>query len=185
MVKFAKPDEKPFDPISNKLLSAIASPPQMEEERPSPAPPELVAEGPEAKTEGPRKNAQRPRKVTSKRPNLKVLGKQGDKPERLTHAVKCLFAPSEDQELRAMVARLASHAGTKLTLSHLMRPYFDLLVHCEDQLGEELARAELSRPMNDKTALAYFEQKLAEVIHSAMRKAPLLRSDRHDADEQS
>ncbi len=184
MVKFAKPDEKPFDPISNKLLSAIANPPQMEEVAPSPAPPELVPDEPESKTESSPKKAQRPKKVSGKRPNLKVLPKQSDKPERLTHAVKCLFTPSEDQELRAMVARLAAQAGTKLTLSHLMRPYFDLLVHCEDHLGEELARAELSRPMNDKTALAHFEQKLAEVIHSAMRKAPLLRSDRHDAGEE-
>ena len=183
MVKFAKPDEKPFDPISNKLLSAIANPPMPEGETPSPAPAELVADEPEAKPENPKKKAHRSKKGSSKRPNLKVLSKQSDKPERLTHAVKCLFTPTEDQELRAMVARLATQAGTKLTLSHLMRPYFDLLVHCEDQLGEELARAELSRPMNDKTALAYFEQKLAEVIHSAMRRAPLLRSDRQDAVE--
>ena len=54
-----------------------------------------------------------------------------------------------------MVARLATEAGTKLTLSHLMRPYFDLLLHCEDQLSEELRRADVSRPVNDKTALAY------------------------------
>ncbi len=183
MVKFAKPDEKPFDPISNKLLSAIANPPQPEEEAPSPAPSDSGNAEPEPNRENSKKKAQRPKRAPSKRPTLKVLTKQSDKPERLTHAVKCLFTPSEDQELRAMVARLATEAGTKLTLSHLMRPYFDLLVHCEDQLSEELARAELSRPVNDKTALAYFEQKLAEVIHSAMRKAPLLRSDRSDAEE--
>lgn len=183
MVKFAKPDEKPFDPISNKLLSAIATPPQAEEEPPSPAPPEPTADAPEPKHESAKKKAQRSRRAPSKRPTLKVLTKQSHQPERLTHAVKCLFTPSEDQELRAMVARLAMEAGTKLTLSHLMRPYFDLLVHCEDQLAEELARAELSRPVNDKTALAFFEQKLAEVIHSALRKAPLLRSDRRGSED--
>ena len=183
MVKFAKPDEKPFDPISNKLLNAIANPPLPEGEKPSPAPEALAEDEPEPKRESAKKKAQRSKRATSKRPKLKVLTKQSDKPERLTHAVKVLFTPSEDQELRAMVARLAMEAGTKLTLSHLIRPYFDLLVHCEDQLAEELARAELSRPVNDKTALAYFEQKLAEVIHSAMRKAPLLRSDRQDSNE--
>ena len=184
MVKFAKPDEKPFDPISNKLLNAIANPPQPEEEEePSPAPADSVAAESEPKRENSKKKAQRSKKAPSKRPTLKVLTKQTGKPERLTHAVKCLFTPSEDQELRAMVARLAMGAGTKLTLSHLMRPYFDLLVHCEDQLAEELAQAKLSRPVNDKTALAYFEQKLAEIIHIALRKAPLLRSERQDAEE--
>ena len=71
----------------------------------------------------------------------------------------------------------------KLTLSHLMRPYFDLLLHCEEQVTEELRRAELSRPINDKTALAYFERRLAEVIHNALKKAPLLRSERADLEE--
>lgn len=183
MVKFAKPDEKPFDPISNKLLNSIANPPQQAEE-PSPAPPEPeVAAAVEPKQEPAKKSPERSRRASSKRPTLKVLTKQGGKAERLDRTVKCLFTPSEDQELRAMVARLASEAGTKLTLSHLMRPYFDLLLHCEDQLSEELRRAEVSRPVNDKTALAMFERQLAEVIHSALKKAPLLRAERHDTDD--
>lgn len=80
------------------------------------------------------------------------------------------------------MSRLASEAGTSLTLSHLVRPYFDLLLHCEDQLTQELGRAGISRPLNDKTALAFFERQLAEVIHSAMRKAPPLRADRQDTE---
>src|SRR4051812_30032924 len=184
MVKFAKPDEKPFDPISNKLLSAIATPPQPEEEPPpSPAPPEPVAAAADPQPEPAKKAPERSRRSPSKRPTLKVLAKQSGKPERLDRTVKCLFTPSEDQELRAMVARLATEAGTKLTLSHLMRPYFDLLLHCEDQLAEELRRADVSRPVNDKTALAMFERQLAEVIHSALRKAPLLRAERHDDED--
>jgi hypothetical protein len=183
MVKFAKPDEKPFDPISNKLLSAIANPPHQEDEEPSPAPSEPIADAAEPKRESPKKTPGRSKRGSSKRPTLKVLTKQSGKAERLTHPVKCLFTPSEDQELRAMVARLAMEAGTKLTLSHLMRPYFDLLLHCEDQLTEELRRADVSRPVNDKTALAMFERQLAEVIHSALRKAPLLRAERPEAEE--
>lgn len=182
MVKFAKPDEKPFDPISNKLLNSIANPTQQAEE-PSPAPSEPEALAVEPKQEPAKKTPERSKRASSKRPTLKVLTKQSGKPERLDRTVKCLFTPSEDQELRAMVARLASEAGTKLTLSHLMRPYFDLLLHCEEQLAEELRRAEVSRPVNDKTALAMFERELAEVIHSALRKAPLLRAERHDSDE--
>ena len=55
---------------------------------------------------------------------------------------------------RLLVSRLASEAGTALTLSHLLRPYLDLLRHCEEQLAHEFHRAELIRPLNDKTHLA-------------------------------
>lgn len=194
MVKFAKGEEKPFDPISNKLLSAIASPPQegvepqnieveVVRDTPSPAPllPDAAAD--DAKRQPAKKSPERARKRPQKSPSLKVLTKPSGQPERLDRVVKCLFTPSEDQELRAMVARLAQESGTKLTLSHLMRPYFDLLLHCEEQLTDELHRANISRPINDKTALALFERRLAEVIHNALRKAPLLRSERHDHDE--
>lgn len=198
MVKFAKGEEKPFDPISNKLLSAIASPPQEEapkpdapqnddlgatREAPSPAPFQADAASDGAKRQVAKKAPERAKKRQQKSPTLKVLTKPSGQPERLDRVVKCLFTPSEDQELRAMVARLAQESGTKLTLSHLMRPYFDLLLHCEEQLTEELHRANISRPINDKTALAYFERRLAEVIHNALRKAPLLRSERHDTDD--
>lgn len=198
MVKFAKGEEKPFDPISNKLLSAIASPPQEEaaeqetpqqgeaeavREVPSPAPSRADSAQDGTKRPAAKKAPERAKKRPQKAPTLKVLTKPSGQPERLDRVVKCLFTPSEDQELRAMVARLAQESGTKLTLSHLMRPYFDLLLHCEDQLTDELHRADISRPINDKTALALFERRLAEVIHSALRKAPLLRSERHDSDE--
>lgn len=198
MVKFAKGEEKPFDPISNKLLSAIASPPLEEAPEqeppqkseaeavravPSPAPLPIDSAQDDAKRQVAKKTPERAKRRQQKAPTLKVLTKQSGQPERLDRVVKCLFTPSEDQELRAMVARLAQESGTKLTLSHLMRPYFDLLLHCEDQLTDELHRANISRPINDKTALAYFERRLAEVIHNALRKAPLLRSERHDSDE--
>jgi hypothetical protein len=183
MVKFAKGEDKAFDPISNKLLSAIASPTQ--EVSPSPAPSETPEA--EAAAEPPRETVKKPperaKKPAAKRPALKVLTRRPGRGEQLTRPVKCLFTPSEEQELRAMVGRLAGEAGTKLTLSHLMRPYFDLLLHAEDQLAEELRRAGVQRPLNDKTALALFEQQLAEAIHSALRKAPLLRCDRPDPEE--
>ena len=198
MVKFAKGEEKPFDPISNKLLSAIASPPQEEvlsqeppqvldvqasTQEPSPAPPPTDSAKVGAKVPPAKKSPERSKKRQIKSPTLNVLTRPSGQPERLNCVVKCLFTPSEDQELRAMVTRLAQESGTKLTLSHLMRPYFDLLHHCEEQLSDELHRANIVRPINDKTALAYFERRLAEVIHTALRKAPLLRSDRSDSDE--
>lgn len=195
MVKFAKGEEKPFDPISNKLLSAIANPPQQEEspeEKPRlevveqghpPAPLTPDAQVSEPKKPPAKKSPERSKRRQPKEPTLSVLTKQSKQPERLNCVVKCLFTPSEDQELRAMVSRLAQESGIKLTLSHLMRPYFDLLLHCEEQLAEELRGAGLSRPINDKTALAYFEHRLAEVIHNALRKTPLLRSERPEAED--
>jgi hypothetical protein len=194
MVKFAR-EEKPFDPISNKLLSAIATPPAVlpGAERggprpvpPAPAPPEAAdgpAEGREeaeaglAPKEGPKPaRARRAKRQVAEKPAPPGRG------ERLSRAVKCLFTPSEERELRALVGRLAAEAGTSLTLSHLMRPYFDLLLHCEEQLAQELRRADIVRPLNDKTALTYFERQLAEVIHTAFRKTPTLRAERADGE---
>jgi hypothetical protein len=188
MVKFAdeKKQQEKFDPIQKHIVSSLAAPAQ-----PAP-PPTLPAEPeptptPEATTPVPelepqKSSPERPKKAAASRSPLKRLTKKPEPSERLTRVVKCLFTPSEERELRLLVARLANEAGTSLTLSHLLRPYFDLLLHCEDQLAQELARAGISRPLNDKTALAFFERQLAEVIHSAMRKAPPLRTDRQDAD---
>jgi hypothetical protein len=180
MVKFAKGEDKPFDPISNKLLSAIASAPQAE---PSPAPPDDASAAPEVEPESPKKSPKRSRKAPSKPPTLKVLTSQAGRGERLTRVVRCLFTPSEERELRAMVARLASEAGTSLNLSHLIRPYFDLLLHCEEQLAQELRKGGITRPLNDKTALALFERQLAEVIHNALKKSPLLHGERLQVEE--
>ena len=195
MVKFAKSEEKPFDPISNKVLQSIANPAQQADPQEAevqlelapesipPAPLRPEATTPEQKSPPAKKQPERRKRRQPKEPTLSVLTKQSKQPERLNCVVKCLFTPTEDQELRAMVSRLAHESGIKLTLSHLMRPYFDLLLHCEEQVTEELSRAELSRPINDKTALAYFERRLAEVIHNALKKAPLLRSERADLEE--
>jgi hypothetical protein len=59
-----------------------------------------------------------------------------------------------------------------------MRPFYDLLLHCEDELGRELHQAGLARPSNHPAALAYFERKVAVAIHNALRQVPPLRADR-------
>jgi hypothetical protein len=179
MVKLAKTDENTNNIISTKLLGAIATPIQ---NAPTPAPSELESDSDS------HPDAQQPTRSNQKKatPNQVILKKRAvPKPtaERLTKTVKCLFTPSEELVLRKLVGRLATAAETSLTLSHLMRPYFDLLLHCEEALAEELGRANLSRPLNDKTALAYFEQQLAEVVHRALRKTPVLRADRMDSEE--
>jgi len=178
MVKFAKGEEKQFDPLQKNVLNSIAAPVQQ-------APPPALSEpepSPMVEAEPEKKAPERPKKPAPKRSTLKKVTKPPERSEGLTRVVKVLFTPSEEQELRKLVARLAAESDTKLTLSHLLRPYFDLLLHCEDQLTQELGKAGLSRPLNDKTALAYFERQLAEVIHSALRKSPPLRTERQDTD---
>jgi hypothetical protein len=178
MVKFAKGEQKVFDPIEKNTINSLAAPappvapPALAEAEPAP---ELI---PEAAGEAPKP----PKKPAAKGSPLKKLTKQPESGERLTRVVKCLFTPSEEAELRKLVARLADEAHTSLSLSHLIRPYFDLLLHCEEQLTQELGRAALARPLNDKTALAFFERRLAEVIHAAFRKAPPLRTDYQDSE---
>ena len=179
MVKFAESEEKSFDPISAKTLSSIAAPVQ---QRTSPAPSES-GPAPEPIIELRTSARERRKQAAGRRPGPKKLSPKPGRGERLTRAVKCLFTPSEEQELRALVGRLATAAGTSLTVSHLMRPYFDLLLHCEEELAQELGRAGISRPLNDKTALAYFERQLAEAVHTALRKAPILRADHLDSEE--
>ena len=179
MVKFAKAEEKPFNPIEQKTINSLAAPSQPTG---PPALSETEATPPEPEPEPQKSTPARAKRPPAKRSPLKSLTKQPERGERLTRVIKCLLTPSEERELRSLVSRLASEAGTSLTLSHLVRPYFDLLLHCEDQLTQELGRAGISRPLNDKTALAFFERQLAEVIHSAMRKAPPLRADRQDTE---
>jgi hypothetical protein len=188
MVKYAKGEDKPFDPISNKVLSAIASPvppPRGETgKEATPLAPLQDEEKPETPPEprrAPAKQApERLRVVNGKRSAKKRRVPVTPKSERLSRAVKCLFTPSEEQELRALVGRLGTEAKVSLGLSHLMRPYFELLLHCEGELATELRRAGLTRPINDKTAIALFESLLAEAIHAALRKSPQFRSERRE-----
>ena len=200
MVKYAKDEEKPFDPISNKLLKRHRPPvpprrqlhpwerltrrlplggippplPRSRTKRRSPRTPRSRV------GHRPSQLAERLRVVNGKRTAKKRRVPVTPKSERLSRAVKCLFTPSEEQELRALVERLGTEAKVSLGLSHLMRPYFELLLHCEGELATELRRAGLIRPINDKTAIAMFESVLAEAIHAALRKSPQFRSERRE-----
>lgn len=190
MVKYAKGEDKPFDPISNKVLSAIAAP--IEATVDADAPPALLQDEevpearpepkPESKPAPSRSSSERGRGLKEKRPVPKRRVPVTAKSERLSRVVKCLFTPTEEQELRALVGRLATEAKFSLTLSHLIRPYCELLAHCEEQLTSEIRRAELTRPINEKTAIALFEALMAEAIHSALKKSPQFRTERRDGE---
>lgn len=174
MVKFAADEkDKRFDPISTKTLAQIAEPAP-----PSPAPTDGLTEAPAvSRVEEPKAPAPKA-KIPKKRSALSRAMRNPPKNERLDRVVKCLLTRSEEAELRQLVGSFAEAAETRLTLSHLIRPYFELLRHSATQLIEEFGRAKPERPINDRTALAYFEHQLAQIVHGALRKAPSYRADR-------
>jgi hypothetical protein len=174
MAKFAQNEGKPFSPIDSKLLGALADAPKVETAAPD-APPIPAA----SRKERPEPPAARPVKPEPKAEDRKPPVARRPEPERLSRVVKCLFTPSEEQALRGLMNRLRERSGITLSFSHLMRPFFDLLLQSEQQLGDELAAAGLRRPINDQAALAQFELELAAIIHAALRKAePRASSDR-------
>jgi hypothetical protein len=54
-----------------------------------------------------------------------------------------------------------------------MRACRDLVIQVEDKLVDELRRAKLRRPINDKHAIARFEARFIEAIRAAVRQNPL------------
>jgi hypothetical protein len=173
MAKIAREESKAFNPIDSKMLGTLAEIPS-----PEPAKPDLLPQvepiAPPAVPAAVGKASPPPRHDT---PQIKSTPLPAPAslpprpiPEKLNRVVKCLFTDSEEQELRNLVNRLREKSGMSLSVSHLMRPFFELLLQSEDQLGEELARAGLRRPINDKNALAAFERDMAHVIHEALRK---------------
>jgi hypothetical protein len=181
MAKFAQNEGKAFSPIDTKLLGTLAGTPQAEPAVPDAPPAAAVTPAPSL----PRKERPQPPAARLPKPEPKTEERtppvrRRQPPERLSRVVKCLFTPSEEQALRSLMHRLRERSGMTLTFSHLMRPFFDLLLHSEQQLGDELAAAGLRRPINDQAALSRFEQELAAVIHAALRKAEPKASSERD-----
>ena len=79
----------------------------------------------------------------------------------------------EKQETETFVHRVSQAAEVAITHSNLMRACRDLLFQVEARLTLELSRAKLKRPINDKQAIAFFESRLTEIIHTAIRQSPL------------
>lgn len=172
MAKIAREETKAFNPIDSKMLGTLAEVPSPEATQPALSPQVEPIAQPAAtavagKVSPPPKRDRREAKST---PLPAPASLPPPNTEKLNRVVKCLFTESEEQELRNLLNRLRAKSGISLSFSHLMRPFFDLLLQSEDQLGEELANAGLRRPINDKNALAAFERDLAHVIHEALRR---------------
>jgi hypothetical protein len=173
MAKLAQQESKAFSPIDSKLLGSLAYAAQVETPlSDTPAATAAAPSGPAtARKERPQPPAAQATTPEPKAEERKPPAARRPQPERLSRTVKCLFTPSEEQELRSLMNRLRERSGITLNFSHLMRPFFDLLLLSEKQLGDELATAGLRRPVNDQAALSQFEQELATIIHAALRKA--------------
>jgi hypothetical protein len=160
MAKFAPQDEKPFNPITDKLLQAVSG-----------AAPATTADADEEL-----QPVRRPREAPSELvplPTPATEYAEYENAERLTRQMRYQATPTEELETKELLRRLSLAAGTSLTHSNLMRSCRDLLLHVEDKLGDELRRAKLRRPINDKHAIARFESRLTEAIRAAVRQNPL------------
>ena len=160
MAKFAPQDEKPFNPITDKLLQAVSG-----------AAPATAADADEEQ-----QPVRRPREASSKAvplPPPATEYAEYENAERLTRQMRYQATPTEELETKELLRRLSLAAGTSLTHSNLMRSCRDLLLQVEDKLVDELRRAKLRRPINDKHAIARFESRLTEAIRAAVRQNPL------------
>ena len=160
MAKIAPSEGKSFNPIDSKLLGSLADATPAEPAQPVTALPAVPK--PQPKPAVAEEQETPPKPSPARRPQPQE--------ERLSRVVKCLFTPSEEQELRNLINRLREKTGVTLSFSHLMRPFFALLLLSEEELTRELANAGLRRPINDKNALSAFERELAAIIHAALRR---------------
>jgi hypothetical protein len=149
MAKLAPKDEKPFNPITDKLIQHVSAPVQ--------------------RTQRPAQEEVTPRLVPAQAA-FTHQAQQETGPEletgtieRLTRQMRYQATPAEEMETKDFVRRLSVAAGTSLTHSNIMRACRDLLFQVEDKLIDELSRTRLKRPINDKHAIARFEARLAEI----------------------
>lgn len=163
MAKFAPQDEKPFNPITDKLLQAVSG-----------TVPPTTAEDPE-ETETLPASRLRYETLSPVRPQQPLVedNPAQERVERLTRQMRYQATPTEEMETKELLRRLSLAAGTSLTHSNLMRACRDLVLQVEEKLVEELRRAKLKRPINDKHAIARFEARLTETIRAAIRQNPL------------
>jgi hypothetical protein len=165
MAKFASTEERRFSPISQKLIDAVSGP----------------IPGHNAAVETPREDAKVvPMRATASEHSQPVISpeetvaaeREGE--ERLTRTMRYHVSPTEKEETEEFIRRLSAAAKVSLTHSNIMRACRDILFQVEDRLITELTRARLKRPINDKRAIAFFESRLTEILHTAIRQSPLV-----------
>jgi hypothetical protein len=164
MAKLAEKGERTFSPIADKLIEAVGAPVVL--------PPEPTEETPpESKVVSMRRGEKETASQALPPPEAPVMEATSEK--RLSLVMRYHVSNEEKQETERFVYRVSQAAEAAITHSNLMRACRDLLFQVEDRLTLELSRAKLKRPINDKQAIAFFESRLTEVIHAAIRQSPL------------
>ena len=158
MAKLAPKDERSFSPIAHKLLDEVS---------------------------GPTRSSNTVLGVTGELRSLSAISRIDEQEtrddssrsvetvERLTRQMRYGATPGEEKETKDFIRRLSSATGLSLTHSNLMRSCRDLLFQVEDKLIDEIRRANLKRPINDKHAIARFESRMMDIIRTAIRQSPL------------
>ena len=162
MAKFARPDEKPFNPLSRKLIDEATG----------------VTEQPVEHT----KEQEKRTNVFPLTPSIEDHTQQDREAhsleietaeDQLTESMRYRVSRIERKEIEKFIQRLSDAANVNLTHSNLMRACRDVLFQAEDRLVTELEKTKLKRPINDRRALTIFEARLAEILHTAIRQNPL------------
>jgi hypothetical protein len=95
----------------------------------------------------------------------------GDAYERMTEALRFKVTQSERQEIGERINRHAGALRTRLTLSHLMRVWVNILRDADPYILKALEGAALKRPGNeDALAVAEFEEQLTELYLAAVER---------------
>ena len=158
MAKLAPKDERSFSPIAHKLLDQVSGPAQ---------PSDTISEVTEELGSLSENGSTPPQEASED------FSRSDETVERLTRQMRYGATPGEEKETKDFIRRLSSATGLSLTHSNLMRSCRDLLFQVEDKLIDEIRRANLKRPINDKHAIARFEARMMDIIRTAIRQSPL------------
>src|SRR4051794_8231794 len=99
------------------------------------------------------------------------------KPGKLTKYARYLTTEEEFRDLQRFTDRFSEAAGTTVEIGKLLRACNAVMLHAEEDLIERAkAAGPLKRPRNDDlVGLSDFEQRLAEILSAAFKKAEPLR----------
>lgn len=153
MAKIGRPEEKPFNPISGKVLADLTSPvkPAPPEDPPPPTP--IRARS------APVRPVPEPTPIES---------------ERLERTKRFKLTQSEEIEIDEATQRLASALRKKINFSHVSRCLWQLYLRNEEAILDRVRRnVSAPRPHNaDSKALAQFEEQLLVAIIGAVAASP-------------
>ena len=168
MAKRVSPEEKPWNPVEDRLaqetlrptIAVEAAPPPAHDAVPSPAP----APGRVVKILDHRGPAAEPQEPARKKAEAEEV-------EKLSREKRVLLTESEEDTLERLVKDMGQKLKTPLKLSHMLRATTVLLMHSRDELIKQSEKmGGMKRPPNnDPVALANFEHNLARLIDRAVR----------------